>query len=72
MYTLIRSIPLHQLLTTQAPALLVSFAIAEMFYKFHSFTLECLAFLATWCAIDAIVSIVRNAWIERRRPLPTP
>ena len=22
--------------------------VAEMFYHFHSFTLECLAFLATW------------------------
>ena len=26
------------------PALVVT----EMFYKFHSFSLECLAFLATW------------------------
>ena len=25
-----------------------SFVIAEVFYKFHSFTLECAAFLVTW------------------------
>jgi hypothetical protein len=24
--------------------------VAEVFYKFHSFSLECLAFLATWAA----------------------
>ena len=26
------------------------FVIAEVFYKFHSFTLECAAFLVTWYA----------------------
>jgi hypothetical protein len=26
--------------------------VAELFYKFHSFTLECLAFLATWYVFD--------------------
>lgn len=28
--------------------LVISFVIAEQFYKFHSFTLETGAFLATW------------------------
>ena len=55
MYTLIRLIPVKRLLLEQAPALGVSFVIAEAFYKFHSFTLECLAFLATWCVVDALV-----------------
>ena len=41
MYTLIRSIPLRQLLLEQVPALGLSFITAELFYKFHSFTLEC-------------------------------
>ena len=53
MYTLIRSIPLRQLLLEQVPALGLSFITAELFYKFHSFTLECLAFLGTWYVIDA-------------------
>ena len=57
MYTLLRSVPLRVFLSTQAPALLVSFFIAEFFYKFHSFTLECLAFLATWLVIDAAISV---------------
>ncbi|HET8679008.1 MAG TPA: hypothetical protein VFM39_02745 [bacterium] len=31
-----------------ATTLGVSLVVAEFFYKFHSFTLEALAFLATW------------------------
>jgi hypothetical protein len=58
MYTLIRLTPLKRLLLEQAPALAVSFAIAEAFYKFHSFTLECLAFLATWYVADAVIQPV--------------
>jgi len=55
MYTLIRTMPLRQLLLIQTPALGISFIVAELFYKFHSFTLECLAFLATWYAVDWII-----------------
>jgi hypothetical protein len=36
------------------PALIVS----ELFYKFHSFTLECLAFLATWLVFDVLAEWV--------------
>lgn len=70
MYTLLRSVSLRSLLVTQAPALLASFVIAEYFYKFHSFTLECLAFLATWLVIDAVMAGIRSLWLERRRSTP--
>ena len=56
MYTLVRSMPVRRFLATQAPSLLAAFVIAELFYKFHSFTLECLAFLATWFVIDAAIT----------------
>jgi hypothetical protein len=72
MYTLFRSLSLRTLLTTQAPSFLLSFGIAEFFYKFHSFTLECLAFLATWFVVDAAVTGFRNLWSERHGSLPTP
>jgi hypothetical protein len=52
MYTLITSFPLRQLVVEQFPAFVISLFVAELFYKFHSFTLECLAFLATWYLID--------------------
>ena len=34
-----------------AVTLALSFGIAEQLYKFHSFTLETLAFLTTWWAL---------------------
>jgi hypothetical protein len=52
-YTLLREIPLKRLLLEQLPSLAFAWLIAELFYKFHSFTLECAAFLATWFVIDA-------------------
>jgi hypothetical protein len=52
LYSLFRSLPLQQSVMEQVPALGISLMIAELFYKFHSFTLECLAFLATWYLLD--------------------
>ena len=61
MFELIRSTPLRQLLARQAPALAGSLVIAELFYKFGSFTLECLGFLATWFVLDAIFAAIARA-----------
>ena len=60
MYTLIRAIPLRDLVFEQAPALVVSWVIAELLYKFHSFTLEMAAFLATWFVVDGVMSTARR------------
>lgn len=54
MFSLFRSLSVKQSLTQQLPALLTSLWIAELFYKFHSFLLECGAFLATWFVLDAL------------------
>jgi hypothetical protein len=56
MYTLIRSISPRQLYFEQVPALGISLLLAETFYKFHSFTLECLAFLGTWYVLDIVIT----------------
>ncbi len=69
MYTLTRYIPRRQLLLEQVPALGLSLLIAELFYKFHSFTLECIAFLATWYILDALVGFIRK--LSRRDGLTT-
>ena len=61
MFEFIRSVPLRQLLARQLPALVGSLAIAELFYKFGSFTLECLGFLATWFVLDAILAGIARA-----------
>lgn len=41
---------------TQAGTGVVSLGLAETFYRFHSFSLECVAFLATWAALYGLVS----------------
>lgn len=64
MYHLIRSAYVPELLVQQAPPFAVSLLIAESFYRFHSFTFECLAFLATWYVLDAASHLVR-AWLTR-------
>lgn len=56
MYTLLRSLTTRQLVATQLPALVGALVVAEVFYKFHSFTLECVAFLATWAVFDFVLS----------------
>ncbi len=52
MYQLLKSLSNRELFQRQLPVFLASFVIAELFYKFHSFTLETAAFLATWFALD--------------------
>jgi hypothetical protein len=55
MYTLFRLLPAKRLAYEQAPALVLAWSIAEWCYKFHSFTFECAAFLATWFLFDAVI-----------------
>jgi hypothetical protein len=57
MFALIRTLTVKQLVAEQLPALTLAFVISELFYKFHSFTLECLAFLATWLLLDALITL---------------
>lgn len=52
MYQLIRCRTLRALSTDTAPPLFVALLLAELFYKWHSFTLECVGFLATWFLLD--------------------
>jgi hypothetical protein len=40
--------PLNASTAVTLATLAIAFVIAEQFYKFHSFTLETIAFLATW------------------------
>ena len=58
MYQLIHSLTASALFKRQLPPFLLAFGIAELFYKFHSFALECAAFLATWYALDALAHVL--------------
>ena len=35
--------------------------LTEMFYKFHSFSLECMAFLATWLLLDVLTEWIMGS-----------
>ncbi len=60
MYSLLNRVPARQLLLRHAPTFLGALAIAEMFYKWHSFLLETGGFLLTWYLLDAGVSLVEK------------
>jgi len=58
MFRLLTSISAGELFKRQLPVFLVAFLIAELFYKFHSFTLECAAFLVTWFVLDGALQLL--------------
>jgi hypothetical protein len=49
----------------ETPSLIGALIFAELFYKFHSFTLECVAFLLTWLAVSFVLTQM-NAAIQNR------
>jgi hypothetical protein len=66
MYTFLRLLPAKRLTCEQLPTLAIAWIIAELFYKFHSFTLECAGFLATWLVLDVFVQEVIRPLFTRR------
>ncbi len=60
MYSLIRRLGVEESFRREGIPLGFACLIAEFFFKFHSFTLECVAFLATWFALSALMNLVRG------------
>jgi hypothetical protein len=60
MYTLLRTLSVRRLLVEQFPSIAIAWLIAELFYKFKSFSLECAAFLFTWFVLDALIQGLRR------------
>jgi hypothetical protein len=61
MYTLIRTLGASTAARRELIPGAAAFAIAELFYRFHSFALECLAFLATWYLLSLVYSLLYRA-----------
>ncbi len=61
MFELLSTRDWRGLLVREGPGFLVALAIAEPFYRFHSFTLECAAFLATWYALSRVQAALTGA-----------
>ena len=55
MIDFLRALRAHAAYGQRMLGFIPSLVIAEMFYKFHSFSWECLAFLATWGALSGLV-----------------
>jgi hypothetical protein len=70
MFTYVSRLSGRELIRRHLPTLVVALAIAEVFYKFHSFLLECVAFLATWFVLDYVVDRVLGA-ATPRQPAPS-
>jgi hypothetical protein len=58
MYQLLRGRSVKAISTHALPPLALALLIAELFFKWHSFTLECAGFLATWFVLDWLWSKV--------------
>jgi hypothetical protein len=55
MWSLVERLTVRELMIEQVPAMSGAWLIAEIFYKFHSFTMECAAFLVTWTVFDRVI-----------------
>jgi hypothetical protein len=60
LFYLIASLTIKQIVFEKIPVFGISIIIAELLYKFHSFTLELLAFMATWFVLDIFVRLIFN------------
>ena len=58
MFSLIKDLGLGVAARQEAIPFLIAFAVAEFFFKFKSFALECLAFLAVWYVLSFLQSLI--------------
>jgi hypothetical protein len=80
MIDLIHALRTHGGYVRRVCALVPALITAEIFYKFHSFTCECVAFLGTWLLFDLIVEtfmrsvrgLFRLRVLESRTPARRP
>lgn len=57
-FSLIKELGLLVAAKQEALPFLIAFGIAEFFFKFKSFALECLAFLAVWYVLSFLQSLI--------------
>jgi hypothetical protein len=66
MYALVTQLKSRRTLTTEAVCFSIALVTAEVFFKFHSFVLECSAFLLLWFCLGSIGSFL----VGRREKVP--
>ena len=55
MIDFLRALRAHAAYGRRLLGFIPALVITEMFYKFHSFSLECMALLATWLLLDVLI-----------------
>jgi len=65
MFSLIKTLGVQMALRREAVPFIAAFVIASLFFKFGSFALECVGFLATWYVLSLLQSLILPA---DRRP----
>lgn len=60
LFYLATSLTVKQIVFEKIPVFGISIIIAEFLYKFHSFTLELVAFMATWFLLDICAGLIFN------------
>jgi hypothetical protein len=71
MIDFLRTLRAHPICARRLLGFIPALAITEMFYKFHSFSLECMTFLATWLLFDVLIEWIIgsvNAKVFSNRP----
>jgi hypothetical protein len=58
MFSLIKTLGIEMSLRKEAGPFIVAFLIASFFFKFGSFALECLAFVAVWYVLSFLQSLI--------------
>jgi hypothetical protein len=61
MIDLLRALRTHVTYRRRLLGFIPALVVTEMFYKFHSFSLECIAFLATWLFFDVLIEWTMGA-----------
>ena len=59
MFTTFNTMSIRAWFVDEAPQLVAAMAIAELAFRFHSFSLECMAFLVTWWTLGALRNSIR-------------
>jgi hypothetical protein len=58
MFSLIKDLGFRTAARQEAVPFVIAFVNAELFFKFKSFALECLAFLAVWALLSFIQALI--------------
>ena len=67
MFSLVKELGIQVAHKKEDVQFIVAFLIEEFFFKFKSFTLECLAFLAVWFVLSFIQSLIFGRGTEPGR-----